>query len=81
VELGIAFSKTHSLVYLLDLVSEVEDVCEESYIIAEELNGYAVTVRYPVEWPEPTRQQALRAVELAGKARTYFRAKLGVETW
>lgn len=53
VYLGIIFKKTHSLDYLIDLISDVEEVSDDLYEHAEVLDGYGVEIRYPMDW-EPT---------------------------
>lgn len=45
--LDIPFPKTHSLVLLLDLLNEKDKMTEEFYEMAEQLQAFAIEVRYP----------------------------------
>ncbi|HEY5563136.1 MAG TPA: HEPN domain-containing protein [Clostridiaceae bacterium] len=69
--LEIVFKKSHSLDYLLDLISEQQVVSDDFYITAEILEDYGVEVRYP-GYSEPTE----REVEEAYKAATSIRNKV-----
>ena len=59
--LNIDFKKSHSLSYLLDLIAERKKITEEIYAKADQLESYAVKIRYPVEWPEPSIEEATEA--------------------
>ena len=59
--LNIDFKKSHSLSYLLDLIAERVKITEEIYAKADQLESYAVKIRYPVEWPEPSIEEASEA--------------------
>ena len=65
---GIAIKKTHSLVYLLDLVSEHEAISDDLYSTAEILEEYGVDVRYP-SYYKPTNKN----IEEAYKAAIYIK--------
>jgi len=65
--LDIDFSKSHSLVYLVDMINTKEKVSEELYSIAELLDDYAVGIRYPGNCYEPTREDATNAYDAALK--------------
>ena len=73
----ISFPKIHHLVRLLEIslphFGELEQYRER---LAELLN-YAVGIRYPDEWFEPSRDEAVRALSLAEEMVTYARCKLG----
>ncbi|NMB12678.1 MAG: HEPN domain-containing protein [Firmicutes bacterium] len=75
--LDIVFRKTHSLVYLLDLLVDLEPVSQEVYGKAEKLEGYAVELRYPDSRHEPTLEEAREAYEIAGWFRTMVLEKMG----
>ncbi len=64
VYLDIIFKKTHSLDYLLDLISEQELVSDDFYSTAEILEGYGVEVRYP-GYSEPTEKDVEEAYKAA----------------
>lgn len=67
---NIYFKKSHSLIYLLDLLATQENVSDISYRTAEILEDYGVEVRYPGDWTllneediHETHQAALRIKE------------------
>lgn len=64
----IRFPKTHDLRALLSLLSsaEVGDIVRPLSEIVD-LNDYAVELRYPDDWYEPSQTETLRAIELAEK--------------
>lgn len=78
VYMDIDFKKSHSLSYLLDLISEREKIAEEIYSMADQLESYAVKTRYPVEWPEPTLEDAQEAYRYALVFRGFCQEKLGL---
>lgn len=45
------------------------------------MNPYAVEVRYADDWPEPRREDATQALELAAKVRTEVRSLLPPEVF
>lgn len=73
----IVFKKTHSLSYLLDLINEVDKVSDKMYSSAEILEGYAVEMRYPGDWYEPTEKEAREAYSIALKIREYILKRTG----
>lgn len=74
--LGVPFAKTHSLTYLLDLISEHAEVSKEFYALAEELQAFAIEVRYP-EVPSPSREEARIAYENACSIRDFVLERIG----
>ena len=76
VYLDISFRKTHSLTYLLDLIKEKDDVPDEIYDMAEELEGYAVEVRYPDDWYEPTIEETKDVCRKAAKIEKFVKNKI-----
>lgn len=62
---GITFRKIHDLMLLLDMVSHLLPTLENYRESFEEISGYAVEVRYPSEWLEPTRTDAMQALVVA----------------
>lgn len=77
VYLDIPFKKTHSLTYLLDLISDNEDIGDKLYSYAEILEGYAVEIRYPDGSCEPTEGEAREAYKIAEEIKQIFIEKLG----
>lgn len=72
----IEFAKTHSLAYLVDLMGQKEQVSEELYLLVEELESYAVGIRYPSDAFEPTKADAVKAYENAIKVQEIIHEKL-----
>jgi len=62
---NVPFPKIHELVRLLDIaVTYLPDLSEFRPNLAE-MTDYAIEVRYPDDWFEPTRDEALQALALA----------------
>jgi HEPN domain-containing protein len=76
--LDISFEKKHSLTYLLDLISEKEPIADEIYEQIEKLEGYAVEIRYPDDWFEPSHEDAKEAFEIARNMESLVRGKCGL---
>ncbi|NOY57817.1 MAG: HEPN domain-containing protein [Calditrichaeota bacterium] len=76
VYLNVKFSKTHSLAFLLDLINESDPAPDKIYDIAGELEGYAVEIRYPDDWFEPTINDAKEAFQNAEKIKSWVLDKL-----
>lgn len=76
VYLNVVFKKAHSLSYLLDLINEIDKVSDQMYSIAEILESYAVEMRYPDEWYEPSEEEAKEAYSIAVKIREYILEKI-----
>lgn len=73
----IDFPYTHNISRLLELCSDTAH-WGESLLDAEELSTYAITTRYPGEEEEVTRDEALRAIELAESVREAVGRELAV---
>lgn len=71
----IDFPYTHNISRLLELCGEGA-YWVESLLDAEELSFYAVTTRYPGEEEEVTREEALRAIDLATLVKDTVKTKL-----
>ena len=76
VSLDIKFEKKHGLSYLLDLINEKEEVSDEFYEMLEKLEDYAVEIRYPDDWFEPTGEEAEEACEIAKKVKEFVLKKI-----
>jgi len=72
IDQNIKFKKTHSISYLLDLMNDIENISEELYEKAELLESYAVEIRYPDNWYEPTKNEAIEAYNVALEFRKYI---------
>lgn len=61
----INFRRTHNLTYLLDLINdEIEEISDDIYSKAEILESYAVEIRYPDSWYEPTPAETKEAYDI-----------------
>ncbi len=63
------FPRTHDIDRLVDLVRTVDPGLGLIVEGAAILTPYGVEVRYPADLPEPTREEALEAVRLAGRVK------------
>ena len=72
----VEFPKTHALGELLDLISQVDEDLAVRLGGLTVLNPYGVEVRYPSDIPEPSRQQAEKALKLASSAQKDIRDAL-----
>jgi HEPN domain-containing protein len=69
--LDIRFERKHNLGYLLDLINEKEQVPEENYDLVENLEDYAVEVRYPDDWTEIPLEEAQDAFAMAKQIKKF----------
>ncbi|MBU2446965.1 MAG: HEPN domain-containing protein [Bacteroidetes bacterium] len=76
IHLEINFEKTHHLSYLLDLLSDKVVLSNSLYETAEILDDYAVEVRYPDDWFEPSKEDAVKAYELASTVKNFVLSKV-----
>jgi HEPN domain-containing protein len=74
--LSIDFRRSHDLTYLLDLLSEQESFSDEFYDYAQELEGYAVEVRYPGGLDMPTSREARESIDIARKFKVFIEDKI-----
>ncbi|WP_298432501.1 HEPN domain-containing protein [Geobacter sp.] len=74
----IDFPYTHNISRLLELCQDKAQ-WGDSLLDAEELSVYAVTTRYPGEEEEVTRDETLRAIDLAAMVRERVRLELEAE--
>lgn len=74
--LDIRFEKKHDLGYLLDLINEKEKVSDEFYEMLEKLEDYAVEIRYPDDWFEPTLDEAKEVYEVAKQVKEFVLNKI-----
>ncbi|MFH1096395.1 MAG: HEPN domain-containing protein [Candidatus Desantisbacteria bacterium] len=77
--LDIRFEKKHGLSYLLDLINEKEKVSDEFYEMLENLEDYAVEIRYPDDWFEPTLDEAKDVYEIAKKVEEFVLEKINFQ--
>lgn len=60
---GTKEKKTHDLVYLLKLISKKIPVSDLYYEICADLTQYSVSIRYPMDIEEPSKEDAATAVK------------------
>src|SRR4029450_4750557 len=69
---GVDFAKIHDLTELAALIPEAASLKVDAGVF-QELNPYAVEMRYPGLNEMPTREEAMRAVDSAGRLRQAVR--------
>ena len=74
--LDIRFEKKHGLGYLLDLINEEDEVSEELYVKLEKLEDYAVEIRYPDDWFEPTLEETKEAYKIVKQVKEFVLNKI-----
>ena len=75
----IEFSRSHDLIYLLELLSikiEVEDLKFKKAFL---LNGFGVQIRYPNKTLKPTKEEIELAIEISQEFRSYATNIIGIE--
>jgi HEPN domain-containing protein len=75
----IEFSKTHNLMTLLNLCATVDRSFKEELSDTDDLTDYAVEIRYPDDWYEPTGEETKQAYELALKVKEFVLKRLTSE--
>lgn len=74
----IEFSKTHNIMSLLNLCSIVDKSFRDELAEADNLTDYAVEIRYPDDWYEPTIEETKQAYEIMSKVKDFVLKKLGI---
>ena len=69
--LNIEFQKKHNLDYLLNLISQIENVFTEIYNDAVKLDSFAINIRYPDIVIMPTKNEIEEAIEIAEKCKKF----------
>ena len=76
ISLGISFAKTHEIG---ELITKCENKDREISVFKEEadkLTDYAIEIRYPDDWYEPTLEEAREAFEIATKIKEFIQNKI-----
>ena len=74
IHLEISFERSHDLIYLLDIIRQkTGKMSDPFYEMCEELNAYAVEVRYPDDWNQPAKEDAASALKAAWTLRKDLR--------
>ncbi len=79
IDQDIKFKKTHSISYLLDLMNDIENISVDLYEKAELLESYAVEIRYPDNWYEPTMDEAVEAYSIALEFKKYIMERVVIK--
>lgn len=76
VSLGISFAKTHEIG---ELITKCENKDREISVFKEEadkLTDYAIEIRYPDDWYEPTLEEAKEAFGIATEIKEFIQNKI-----
>jgi len=76
--LNISFTKTHEIG---ELITKCEEKDREIFCYKEEadkLTDYAIGVRYPEEYSEPTLEEAKEALEIAKRIKKFILEKIKI---
>lgn len=65
------FAKTHRIMELLELCSTIDSSFTDELKDADNLTDYAVEIRYPDIWLEPTVDDAKEAIEIAKRVKKF----------
>lgn len=77
--LDIAFKKSHSLTYLLSLISQKETISDELYDNAAELEDFSVEIRYPDISIDLTDEDIHDAIVIVKEFREYILNKVKLD--
>ena len=75
---GVEFSRSHDLVYLLELLSREINVDDVTFEKAIRLNSYSTQIRYPNSKIFLTKQELEFAIEVAEYFRAFVLKTIGV---
>lgn len=67
----IEFSRSHDLIYLLELLSVKIEVDDLKFKRAVLLNGFGVQIRYPNKIMKPTKEEIELAIEISQEFRSF----------
>jgi len=70
------FPKTHIIEDLIAICKEIDEDFEALELIIGDLSDYAVLVRYPDDWHDPTHQETIEAYIAAKKIRELILRKI-----
>ncbi len=74
----IEFTKTHNIMVLLNLCSNTDKSFKSRLSEADLLTDYAVEIRYPDDWYEPTLEETRQAYKIALKVKEFVIGKLKI---
>jgi len=73
----IEFTKTHNIMVLINLCAKIDNSFKDELSEADILTDYAVEIRYPDDWYEPTMEEAREAYEISLRVKDFVLEKLG----
>jgi HEPN domain-containing protein len=76
IHLEIEFTRTHDLVYLLEILSNHIEISENQFKDAFVLNNYSVQVRYPNEIIPLTHDEIKKAITIAENFRCFVTERI-----
>jgi HEPN domain-containing protein len=74
----IEFSKTHNIMSLLNLCASIDQSFKKELSEADVLTDYAVEIRYPDDWYEPSIEETKEAYAIAVRVKEFALRKLGI---
>lgn len=72
----IEFSKTHNIMSLLNLCAIADSSFTEQLSDADKLTDFAVEIRYPDDWYEPSVEETKQALDIMLKVKNFVLQKL-----
>ncbi len=75
---SITFKFSHDLIYLIDLITQIDSDFENYYDSVSELQGYAVEIRYPDETIYLSNENVEKAMMIAKKVRDIVTRKMNI---
>ena len=76
---GIEFSRSHDLIYLLELLSQRIEIDNSRFKRAFSLNSFGVQIRYPNKIVKLTKEELELAIEISHEFRSFAVNIIGVE--
>ena len=74
----ITFKFSHDLIYLIDLINQIDSDFENYYDKVSTLQGYAVEIRYPNETIFHSNENVEKAMKIAKKVRDEVTRKMNI---
>ena len=75
---SVTFKFSHDMIYLLDLITQIDSVFENYYDTISELQGYAVEVRYPNETIFLSNEKVEKTMMIAKEVRELVTRKMNI---
>ena len=75
----IDFSRSHDLIYLLELLSVKVEIDDSRFRTAFSLNNFAVQIRYPNKIVKLTKEEIETAIEISQEFRSFAVTIIGID--